>query len=199
MATQFHHEIISTAPPPSTSLVDPNVSSFNHVAINRSLAKTKTKLIRPADRDYSQGLRWGYQFAFLLMNVWLGGQFYLWVRQYETAGQTAYVARPAGVEGWLPIAGMMEPEIFSKHGAGARTASGSHVSAGDVRSHGISVSQGVLQLAMPGGNVLGVLGEAGQEIVRPEFSFGALGRYSVARAEVFVAGIFCVGGFEHVG
>ncbi len=46
------------------------------------------------------------------MNVWLGGQFYLWVRHYETAGASAYVARPAGVEGWLPIAGMMNLKYF---------------------------------------------------------------------------------------
>jgi polyferredoxin len=69
--------------------------------------KAKKKLIRRTGRDYSQPLRRGYQFAFLLMNVWLGGQFYLWVRHFETGGQSAYVSRPAGVEGWLPIAGMM--------------------------------------------------------------------------------------------
>ena len=58
----------------------------------------KKKLIRRADRDYSQALRRGYQFAFFLMNVWLGGQFYLWVRHYETAGMSAYVSHPADVE-----------------------------------------------------------------------------------------------------
>jgi len=72
----------------------------------------KKKLIRRTDRDSSQALRRGYQFAFLLMNVWLGGQFYLWVRYYETAGQLPYVSRPAGVEGWLPIAGMMNLKYF---------------------------------------------------------------------------------------
>src|SRR6202007_2215924 len=70
------------------------------------------KLIRRRDRDYSQALRRGDQFAFLLMNVWLGGQFYLWVRHCETAGTSAYVSRPAGVEGWLPIAGMMNLKYF---------------------------------------------------------------------------------------
>jgi polyferredoxin len=67
----------------------------------------KKKLVRRTERDYSQALRRSYQFAFLLLNVWLGGQFYFWVRHFETAGQTSYVARPAGVEGWLPIAGLM--------------------------------------------------------------------------------------------
>jgi polyferredoxin len=75
-------------------------------------AAAKKKLIRRTDRDYSQALRRGYQLAFLLLNVWLGGQFYLWVRHFETAGQSPYVPRPAGVEGWLPIAGMMNLKYF---------------------------------------------------------------------------------------
>ncbi len=47
------------------------------------------------------------QLAFVLLNVFLGAQFYLWVRYYETGGATLKVARPDGVEGWLPIAGLM--------------------------------------------------------------------------------------------
>jgi polyferredoxin len=41
------------------------------------------------------------------LNVAIGIEFYRWVRYFETGGATAYVARPAGVEGWLPIAGLM--------------------------------------------------------------------------------------------
>jgi len=72
-----------------------------------STGKPRKKLLHRAPRDYSQRLRRAYQWAFLLLNVWLGGQFYLWVRHFETGGQSVYVPRPAGVEGWLPIAGMM--------------------------------------------------------------------------------------------
>ncbi len=70
-------------------------------------SRPRKKLIRRTDRDYSQYLRRGCQFTFLLMNIWLGSQFYLWVRHFETGGRLAYVSRPSGVEGWLPIAGMM--------------------------------------------------------------------------------------------
>jgi polyferredoxin len=100
MASQLHHEIQGSASP--ASLRDVVSSGFGAHA-----RSPKRKLIRRTDRDYSQALRRGYQFVFLLVNVWLGSQFYLWVRHYETAGQSAYVPRPAGVEGWLPIAGMM--------------------------------------------------------------------------------------------
>jgi polyferredoxin len=72
----------------------------------------KKKLVRRTDRDYSQKLRLGFQSAFLALNAWLGVQFYFWVRHFETSGASTYVNRPAGVEGWLPIAGMMNLKYF---------------------------------------------------------------------------------------
>src|SRR5690348_2378397 len=68
--------------------------------------KSKKKLVRRTERDYSQVLRRSYQAAFLLLNVWLGGLFFLWVRRIES-GAATFSAPPAGVEGWLPIAGLM--------------------------------------------------------------------------------------------
>jgi hypothetical protein len=57
---------------------------------------------RRAQKDYSQPLRRTVQFAFLALNLWIGVQFFLFVRYYETGGQSVHVGRPAGVEGWLP-------------------------------------------------------------------------------------------------
>ena len=68
----------------------------------------RKKLVRRADREYSQQLRLGFQLTFLALNAWIGGQFYQWVRWAESAGASPEVARPAGVEGWLPIAGLMQ-------------------------------------------------------------------------------------------
>jgi polyferredoxin len=59
---------------------------------------------RVADR--SQTWRHSFQVVFLLLNLALGAQFYLWVRQIE-AGSPLRVSRPPGIEGWLPIAGLM--------------------------------------------------------------------------------------------
>jgi polyferredoxin len=115
MAGQLHSEIFDPAAGAIVTSVDA-VREGNDAESNDAPRKAKTtikkKLLRRSDRDYSQPLRRGYQFAFLLMNVWLGGQFYLWVRHYETAGASACVSRPAGVEGWLPIAGMMNFKYF---------------------------------------------------------------------------------------
>jgi hypothetical protein len=50
--------------------------------------------------------------VFVALSGWLGIQFYLWVRFYERGGQGLYLSRPAGVEGWLPIAGLMNFKSF---------------------------------------------------------------------------------------
>jgi polyferredoxin len=57
--------------------------------------------------DRSQFVRRTFQAAFLLLNLWIGARFYFFVRHFETAGATSAVPRPPGVEGWLPIAGLM--------------------------------------------------------------------------------------------
>jgi polyferredoxin len=52
------------------------------------------------------------QIAFLLLNLWIGVRFYFWVRFFETGGESVYVPRPAGVEGWLPIASLMNLKVW---------------------------------------------------------------------------------------
>jgi len=70
-------------------------------------AKAKKKLIRRTEIDGSQLYRRTFQGVFLLLNLWLGTKFYFWVRQFETGNLQASLQRPAGIEGWLPIAGLM--------------------------------------------------------------------------------------------
>jgi hypothetical protein len=71
------------------------------------LSALRKKLTRRACPDHSQVLRRTIQLAFLFLNVWLGVAFYFWVRRMETGAPGRIVVRPAGVEGWLPIAGLM--------------------------------------------------------------------------------------------
>jgi polyferredoxin len=67
--------------------------------------KHKTWVRRSADRI--QWVRRAGQLGFLALNVWIGVQFYLFVRFYESGGRTVWASRPPGVEGWLPIASLM--------------------------------------------------------------------------------------------
>jgi polyferredoxin len=61
-------------------------------------------------------IRRSVQLAFLLLNLWIGLRFYLWVRYFESQGATVYVPRPAGVEGWLPIASLMNVKYWAVTG-----------------------------------------------------------------------------------
>ena len=66
----------------------------------------KKRFVR-APPDHSQRWRRVFQLAFVALNVVIGVQFWAFVRFYETGGATAAVSRPPGVEGWLPIAALM--------------------------------------------------------------------------------------------
>jgi polyferredoxin len=76
----------------------------------------RPKLVRRLTPDHSQRLRFAFQAAFVILNVVLAVQFYLFVRYFESGGSAARVGRPAGVEGWLPIAGLMNLKYFLSTG-----------------------------------------------------------------------------------
>ena len=97
----------------NTTAVEDRLESRREVLPSTDIAslsqpKVKKKLVRRETEDLSQTLRRATQATFLALNVWIALQFYLWVRWAETGGRTMSVSRPAGVEGWLPIEGMMQ-------------------------------------------------------------------------------------------
>lgn len=83
-----------------------------HQERSQTQKPARKKLIRRDDRDQSQPLRVTVQILFAILNLWIGVQFYLWVRWAESGGQAFEVSRPAGVEGWLPIEGLMQLKYF---------------------------------------------------------------------------------------
>lgn len=47
----------------------------------------RKKLVRRDDREYSQSLRLGVQLFLMALNLWIGIEFYLWVRWAENGGR----------------------------------------------------------------------------------------------------------------
>lgn len=82
------------------------------MAASAELQTHKKKLVRRVAKDRSQAIRRGVQYAFLLLNLWIGIEFYGFVRYCESGGTTRRFSRPAGVEGWLPIASLMNLKFF---------------------------------------------------------------------------------------
>jgi polyferredoxin len=56
---------------------------------------------------YVQPLRILIQFCFLGSMLWLGLRFYQFVHYVRSAGVSRFAARPDGIEGFLPISGLM--------------------------------------------------------------------------------------------
>ena len=69
--------------------------------------RTKKRFIRRTGQDYSQKIRHLFQALFIILNLWIGIEFYLFTVSYESAGLHSAARRPPGVEGWLPIAALM--------------------------------------------------------------------------------------------
>lgn len=92
----------ATLIPPDRARLKPPARSNQSPAAQQ----LRKKLIRRTARDHSQRVRHLVQAVFLTLNLYLGVEFYLWVRQFE-GGHSVPWDRPPGVEGWLPIAAMM--------------------------------------------------------------------------------------------
>src|SRR3974377_1966158 len=84
----------------------------------------KKRVVRRAGPDRSQTLRRTVQLVFFALNAWIGIEFYLFVRYYETGGRRGGGGaaprggggRARGVEGWLPIASLMNLKVLLASG-----------------------------------------------------------------------------------
>jgi polyferredoxin len=89
------------------------IETMNTQVVDKSpLHERGKKLNRRFVADRSQRIRHCIQGLFAGLSGCIGIQFFLWVCYFERGGSSLYVPRPAGVEGWLPIAGLMNFKYF---------------------------------------------------------------------------------------
>ena len=148
------------------------------------LAPVRKKLVRRAQPDRSQALRRAMQLIFLALNVWIGVEFYLFVRYYETGGRSLWAGRPPGVEGWLPIASMMNLKVLLLSGANAGPAPRRNVPTDRFSLRLLDLSQELLRLALPRRDHLRVPLAPRPPDLRPQFPSPAKARHRPAQPEV---------------
>lgn len=59
-----------------------------------------------------QNYRFAIQVLFVVICIWIGVEFYFFVRWLEAGGAASFYARPPGVEGFLPISSLMSVYYF---------------------------------------------------------------------------------------
>lgn len=84
----------------------------------------KKKIIRNKEKSV-QKFRFIVQSLFAALCIWIGVEFYLFLRYLETNGAAEFFTRPPGVDGFLPISSLMSfyyfitvGEVHSAHPAG---------------------------------------------------------------------------------
>jgi polyferredoxin len=92
--------------PSSGSELEPQ-SPLNLVQMATEAAKKPKPVLKPKHKQSWLTWRKGIQIGFALLNLGLGIQFYRFVHAAQTTTTGPLPHRPAGVEGWLPISGMM--------------------------------------------------------------------------------------------
>ncbi|KAA3632256.1 MAG: 4Fe-4S binding protein [Calditrichaeota bacterium] len=63
-----------------------------------------------------QNLRFYSQLFSVVINIWIGIQFYLFVAYVKSGGAGTSISRPPGVEGWLPIGSLVSMRYYIETG-----------------------------------------------------------------------------------
>ena len=89
---------------------------LRHQKINFSFEPVWYKRLVRRLKEDSQFLRSTIQFAFVLLCIWIGIEFYLFVEWGKSGGAGAYPGRPPGAEGFLPISALMSLKYWLQTG-----------------------------------------------------------------------------------
>jgi polyferredoxin len=83
------------------------MNELPEVPVADSFPRPKKPLVQRKPRKRILPYRLIVQVSFALLNIYLGFRFYQFVQAARTTAEGSLPSRPPGVEGWLPISGLM--------------------------------------------------------------------------------------------
>ena len=83
-----------------------SLPSFLEKLISQRTSLSILNYLKSLKRD-GQKIRFLIQIIFFLLVLWIGYEFYGFVRYFQTGGKSIYFSRPPGVEGFLPISALI--------------------------------------------------------------------------------------------
>ena len=151
----------------------------------------KKRLVRRDQEDPSQLYRRGFQGTFLLLNLWLGAKFYFWTRQFEDGVDDATLQSPAGVEGWLPIAALMNLKFWLLSGVIPQVHPAALLLLLTFLAMAFLFRKAFCSWLCPVGTISEYLWHAGKKIFKRNFDFPRWLDLPLRGLEYFLLGFFC--------
>ncbi len=140
-------------------------------------------------RTYLRPLRYVVQFFFLLFTLYIGWQFYHFVRQFDAPGQ-AVLERPASVDAFLPIGGLMAFKYFLFTGIVEPVHPSGFILFVAVLGVSLAVKKGFCGWICPIGTISQYTWMAGEKILGRNFRIGRFTDISLRSLKYVLLGFF---------
>lgn len=137
-----------------------------------------------------QRRRFYSQLFSLAINLWIGVQFYLWVRYIEAGGEGLAVDRPPGVEGWLPISSLVSLRYWIETGIVNSIHPSGLIIFGAILMVALLFKKGFCSWICPVGFISEMLGDISDKIFRRRLKPPAFLDYPLRSLKYILLGFF---------
>jgi polyferredoxin len=140
-------------------------------------------------RTYLRPLRYAVQAGFLLLTLFIGHQFYQFVRHFEAAGHP-FVQRPPSADAFLPIGGLMAFKYFLLTGIVEPVHPSGFIMFAAILGVSLAVKKGFCGWICPIGTLSQYVWMAGEKVFGRNFSINGFTDISLRSIKYVLLGLF---------
>src|SRR4030066_1702065 len=150
----------------------------------------KKKIIRNQEKPI-QRIRFFVQTLFAGLCLWIGVEFYVFIRYLESGGTTSYFSRPPGVDGFLPISSLMSFYYFLSTGEIQKAhPAGMFIFLGIVLMS-LVIGKSFCSWLCPIGFISELIGDFGEKIFKKKIKVPKFLDYPLRSLKYFLLGFLC--------